>query len=199
MATEDSTTYEPSDDLRSRLAGWEKSVQGEKDARADLEKGIAAELTTDLQLTNHVLAEHLPWTPETVRLIAVAHQVPRRERRRKTEGGPVVYRPSEQLLNLLGAWNSAVDLEKQDRDKLEQAIADDLIANPTLSNAEMAEHLPWGEEQVRIIARARNVPRRSKRGTDHKVVTTGSTVKVLVPIDWYKRQKGTDPDIVSKY
>ncbi|MFF9127116.1 hypothetical protein ACF09J_28195 [Streptomyces sp. NPDC014889] len=43
------------------------------------------------------------------------------------------------------------------------------------------------------------MPRRSKRGTDHKVVTTGSTVKVLVPIDWYKRQKDTDPEIVSKY
>lgn len=204
MATTDSPPtggYEPSDRLRDCLAAWKKAVEEtEPEAREDLlEKGVAQELRDDRQLTLAVLAEHLPWTDEMLRLLMASRDIPPRERHRQSEGEPPVYKPSERLRDLLAAWHLAGDDVKKTRAALEQCIADELKAHRTLTNAEIAKHLPWSQEQVRVIARAHNVPRRRRRGSDHKVIEENGVPKaVTVPYDWYVQQPGADPSIVRR-
>ncbi|BBA98313.1 hypothetical protein RVR_4450 [Actinacidiphila reveromycinica] len=203
MATTDSppaSGYQPSDQLRACLAAWTKVVkETEPQARGALEAGIAQELRDDRQLTLNVLAQHLPWTAEMLRLLMANRDVPPRERHRQAEGEAPVYTLSERLRDLLAAWNLAVDDEKKARAELERCIADELKAHPALTNAEMAEHLPWSQEQVRVIARAHNVPRRRKRGSDHKLIEENGVPKaVTVPYDWYVQQPGADPAIVRR-
>ncbi|WP_381792908.1 hypothetical protein [Streptomyces niveus] len=203
MATTDSPPargYQPSDRLRDCLAAWKTALEEtEPRAREDLEDGIAQELREDRQLTLAVLAGHLPWTDEMLRLLMASRDVPPRERHRQTEGDSVVYKPSERLLNLLAAWNLTVSDEKKARAGLETCIADELKAHPTLTNAEIAKHLPWSQEQVRVIARAHDVPRRRKRGSDHKLIEENGVPKaVTVPYDWYVQQPGADPAIVCR-
>ncbi|WP_405893783.1 hypothetical protein OG272_16020 [Streptomyces sp. NBC_00104] len=202
MATTDSappSRYQPSDQLRERLAAWQKALdETEPAAREDLDAGIARELTENRQLNLPTIAEHLPWTAEMIRLRMAGRGVPPRERHRKSEGDPLVYTPSERLRNLLAAWHQAVDGEKKAREALEACIADELTTHVDLTNAEMAEHLPWSQEQVRIIARAYEVPRRRKRGPDHRLIMDkGKPKSVLVPYDWYVQQPGADPRIVK--
>ncbi|MGJ3558948.1 hypothetical protein ACR6C2_08185 [Streptomyces sp. INA 01156] len=124
--------------------------------------------------------------------------MPPRERHRKSEGDPPVYTPSERLRDLLAAWHLTVDDEKKAREELEKAIADDLRANPSLTNAEMAEHVPWAQEQVRLIARAHNVPRLRRRGEHVVIKEKGRPTRVVVPYAWYIQQPGADPAIVEK-
>ncbi|MFB8347962.1 hypothetical protein ACFTTN_14170 [Streptomyces niveus] len=203
MATTDSPPtggYQPSDQLRDCLAAWKKALEEtEPKAREALEEGIAQELRDDRQLTLNVLAQHLPWTAEMLRLLMAGRDVPPRERHRQTEGEPVVYKLSERLRDLLADWNLAVSDEKKARASLEQCIADELKAHPALTNSEIAEHLPWSQEQVRVIARAHDVPRRRKRGSDHKLIEENGVPKaVTVPYDWYVQQPGADPGIARR-
>lgn len=203
MATTDSPPprgYQPSDRLRDCLAAWKEAEQEtEPEARETLEKGIAQELRDDRQLTLNVLAQHLPWTSEMLRLLMSGRDVPPRERHRQTEGEAPVYTLSERLRDLLAAWNLAVGDEKKARAGLETCIADELKAHPAMTNAEIAEHLPWSQEQVRVIARAHDVPRRRKRGSDHKLIEENGVPKaVTVPYDWYVQQPGADPSIVRR-
>ncbi|MFI9806243.1 hypothetical protein ACIHEJ_18115 [Streptomyces sp. NPDC052301] len=161
--------------------------------------GIARELTENPRLNLPTLAEHLPWTAENIRLLMAGRGVPPRERHRKEEGDPPVCKPSEQLRDLLADWHQVLDDEKKARAAVDEAIADDLRANPALTNAEMATHVPWAEEQVRLIARAHNVPRRRKRGPEHKLIEDkGRPKSVVVPYDWYIQQPGADPSIVKR-
>ncbi|MEU5498497.1 hypothetical protein [Streptomyces griseofuscus] len=203
MATIDSpppSGYQPSDRLRERLAAWRTIVdETEPQAREALLAGIARELTENVRLNLPTLAEHLPWSDENIRLLMAGRGVPPRERHRKEEGDPPVYTPSEQLRDLLADWHQVLDGEKKARAAVDEAIADDLKANPTLTNAEMADHVPWAEEQVRLIARAHNVPRRRKRGSEHKLIEDkGRPKSVVVPYDWYVQQPGADPSIVKR-
>ncbi|MFD0209153.1 hypothetical protein ACFVH9_08445 [Streptomyces hirsutus] len=203
MATSDSppsSGYQPSENLLTRLAAWKKAVdETEPQAREALEAGMALELTENRQLSLPTLAEHVPWTAEMLRLLMAPRGVPPRERHRKSEGDPPVYTPSERLRDLLAAWHLAVEDEKKARMALEEAIAGELRANPNLTNPEIAEHLPWSQEQVRIIARAHDVPRRRKRGSDHRLIEDkGRPKSVVVPYDWYIQQPGADPSIVKR-
>ena len=62
-----------------------------------------------------------------------------------------------------------------------------------MTNREVSEHLPWSEEQVRLIARKYDVPRRRKRDDDHKIIEKGGQpAQVVVPYDWYKEHSGDD-------
>ncbi|MCX4458531.1 hypothetical protein OOK58_42215 [Streptomyces sp. NBC_01728] len=218
MATTDSppeSGYQPSDRLKERLAAWQASVEwhpkdGEPEpadripsvaeARDALEAGIGQELAEDLQLSLTTLAEHVPWTAENLRLLmAKRGGYPPRERHRKNEGDPRVYQPSERLRDLLAAYNLSLDTERKRLDELEECIADELRANSDLTNPELAKHLPWEQEQVRLIARARNVPRRRKRGSEHKLIEDkGKPKSVVVPYDWYVQQPGADPSIAKR-
>ncbi|PWI16018.1 hypothetical protein DI272_18980 [Streptomyces sp. Act143] len=202
MATTDSppqSGYQPSAQLRQHLDDWNKAVAAEPTARKALEDGIAVELTENRQLNLPTLAEHMPWTAENIRLLMAGRGVPPRERHRKEEGDPPVYTPSDRLRDQLAGWHLAVDDEKKARAALEKAIADELRANPDLTNAEIAAHLPWAQEQIRLIARAHNVPRRRKRGSEHKLIeANGKPKSVVVPYDWYVQQPGADPSIVKR-
>ncbi|MFD3609019.1 hypothetical protein ACFWXA_13260 [Streptomyces atroolivaceus] len=202
MATTDSppSGYQPSNQLRDSLAAWEKAVEEtEPEAREALEAGIAQELRDDRQLSLNVLAQHLPFSAEMLRLLMANRDVPPRERHRQTEGGPPVYKPSDRLRDLRSAWYAAGDHVKKTRATLEASIADELKAHPALTNAEVAEHLPWSQEQVRVIARAHEVPRRRKRGSDHKLIEEkGAPKAVTVPYDWYVQQPGADPGITRR-
>lgn len=202
MATTDSAPpsgYQPSDRLKERLAAWQRIVEEtEPRAREALEAGIAVELTENRQLNLPTIAEHLPWTAENIRLLMAGRGVPPRERHRKEEGDPPVYKPSDRLRDLLAAWHLAVDEEKKARAGAEEAVAGDLKANPDLTNAEMAVHLPWAQEQVRLIARAHGVPRRRKRGEHVVIREKGRPTRVVVPYDWYVQQPGADPQITKR-
>ncbi|MET8609756.1 hypothetical protein [Streptomyces misionensis] len=204
MAPTDSpppSDYQPSDQLRERLAAWQVlEAETEPQAREALLAGIARELTENTRLNLPTIAEHLPWSDENVRLLMAGRGVPPRERHRKEEGDPPVYTPSEQLRDLLASWHQVLDDMKKARAAVDEAIAEDLKANPTLTNAEMATHVPWAEEQIRLIARAHNVPRRRKRGSEHKLIrdSQGRPKQVVVPYDWYVKQRGADRNIAKQ-
>ncbi|MFF7602526.1 hypothetical protein [Streptomyces mirabilis] len=213
--SEPTSGYQPSAQLKERLAAWQASVKWEPEdgvpepadripsvaeAREALEAGMRQELHDDRQLNLPTLAEHVPWTAENLRLLmAKRGGYPPRERHRKSEGDPRTYQPSERLRDLLAAYNLSVDTERRRLDELEQCIADELRANPDMTNPEMARHLPWEQEQVRLIARKYNVPRRRKRGSEHKLIEDkGKPKAVVVPYDWYVQQPGADPSIVKR-
>lgn len=214
--SEPTSGYQPSAQLKERLAAWQASVEwkpedGElqaedripsvAEARDALEAGIAQELADDRQLSLTTLAEHVPWTAENLRLLmAKRGGYPPRERHRKSEGEPRVYQPSERLRDLLAAYNLSLDTERKRLDELERSIADELKANPDLTNPEMAKHLPWEQEQVRLIARKYDVPRRRKLPSEHKLIESsdGKPKSVVVPYDWYVQQPGADPRIVKR-
>jgi hypothetical protein len=106
---------------------------------------------------------------------------------------PRIYKPSERLLNLLAAWNARVDEEKKARIELEKGIAAELTEDLELTNREISEHLPWSEENIRLLARKYNVPRRRKRGDDHRIIEKdGQPAQVVVPYDWYQQHKGDE-------
>jgi hypothetical protein len=109
------------------------------------------------------------------------------------EKTPRIYKPSENLLDHLAAWNARNKELDQARKELEKAIAAELTADLELTNREVSKHLPWSEEQVRLIARKHNVPRRRKRDDDHKIIEKdGRPAQVVVPYDWYQQHKGDE-------
>ncbi|MGJ3558947.1 hypothetical protein ACR6C2_08180 [Streptomyces sp. INA 01156] len=67
MATTDSppsSGYQPSENLLTRLAAWEKAFhETEPQAREALNAGMALELTENRQLSLPTLAEHVPGLP----------------------------------------------------------------------------------------------------------------------------------------
>ncbi|MYX36525.1 MULTISPECIES: hypothetical protein [unclassified Streptomyces] len=72
------------------------------------------------------------------------------------------YRPSDELREDLRAWQDAVRAEERARHALRKRVADELKATG-VTNATIAQHLPWTEENVRLIAREYGVPRLRKR------------------------------------
>jgi hypothetical protein len=202
MATTDSppeSGYQPSAVLLERTAAWEAAKQQVPKAREALEAGMAQELTENLRLNLPTLANHVPWTAEAIRLMMAGRGVPPRERHRKQEGDPPVYKPSERLRDLLAEWHQALDGEQEARDALEACIAGELRAHPGMTDAEMAEHTPWGRDQVRLIAAKHRVPGTRKRASEHKVLRNGrgEPKSVVVPYDWYIKQPGAEQRIIK--
>ncbi|MDX2647933.1 hypothetical protein PV341_31065 [Streptomyces sp. PA03-1a] len=62
------------------------------------------------------------------------------------------YRPSDELLADVRAWQDAVREEERLRHALRKRIADELRATG-VTNRTIAQHLPMTEENVRLIAR----------------------------------------------
>lgn len=88
------TDYSPSPQLAAALAAFEKAQQAEEEARLKLRAAVADDLKT-YDITNEVIAVHLPWSSETVRGIAREYEVPRKRKptvrsikpKKRTAGG----------------------------------------------------------------------------------------------------------------
>jgi len=72
------------------------------------------------------------------------------------------YTPSSTLLTALEELEKAKDLVKERQRAVYDAIADDLRANPELTNAALVGHekIPYTQETVRKIAREYDIPRK---------------------------------------
>ncbi|MCM1964872.1 hypothetical protein [Streptomyces sp. G1] len=70
------------------------------------------------------------------------------------------YKPSDELKAALHALDLAEQELDNRRKAVRAAVANDLKANPRVTNPEMADHLPWTAETVRAIAREYDVPRK---------------------------------------
>lgn len=66
------------------------------------------------------------------------------------------YTPSDELKKALAEYEEALAIVDERRLKVYDAVAADMKAHG-VTNARMADHLPWTEEHVRKIARARGV------------------------------------------
>jgi len=75
----DMTDYRPSQELAGALAAYADAQRALEDRRVELRKAVADELKT-YDVTNDVLAGHLPWTGETVRGIAREYGVPHKRK-----------------------------------------------------------------------------------------------------------------------
>lgn len=73
------TDYRPSPELVGALAAYTAAQQALEDRRVELREAVADELKA-YDVTNEVLAEHLPWTGETVRGIAREYGVPHKRK-----------------------------------------------------------------------------------------------------------------------
>lgn len=73
-------TYTPSTALTDALRALEEAEELLKTRRAELRAAVAADLKAHPEVTARAMAEHLPWTEETVRQIAREHDVPRKRR-----------------------------------------------------------------------------------------------------------------------
>lgn len=71
------TDYSPSPQLTQALKDFADAEQAVEAARLLLRAAVAADLKTS-DVTNDVIARHLPWSSETVRGIAREYDVPRR-------------------------------------------------------------------------------------------------------------------------
>lgn len=73
------TDYTPSNQLKTALKTYDDAQAAAEEARIQLREAVANELkTTDI--TNEVIADHLPWSSETVRGIAREYDVPRKRK-----------------------------------------------------------------------------------------------------------------------
>lgn len=87
--------YSPSPELAAALAAFAEAQEAAEKAREKLRAAVAADLKA-FEVTTDVVAEHLPWSAETVRGIAREYDVPRKRRptvrsikpRKKPAGGP---------------------------------------------------------------------------------------------------------------
>jgi hypothetical protein len=70
------TDYRPSPQLADALAAYTAAQEAAEDRRVALRAAVAAELIAYSDLTNELLAEHLPWSGETVRGIAREYEIP---------------------------------------------------------------------------------------------------------------------------
>lgn len=73
------TDYSPSPQLTAALQEWRAAEAAEKAARDNLRAAVADDLKT-YDITNDVIATHLPWSSETVRGIARDYDVPRKRK-----------------------------------------------------------------------------------------------------------------------
>jgi hypothetical protein len=70
--------YTPSDDVKAALQAVKDAEDALKLRRKELRAAVAADLKANPDVTNDVMAEHLPFTSETVRQIAREYDVPRK-------------------------------------------------------------------------------------------------------------------------
>ncbi|GGX49188.1 hypothetical protein [Streptomyces noursei] len=88
------TDYTPSQQLSNALDAFAKAQAAEEAARLQLRAAVAEDLKT-YDVTNDVIASHLPWSSETVRGIAREYEVPRKRKptvksikpKKRTAGG----------------------------------------------------------------------------------------------------------------
>lgn len=73
------TDYSPSQQLTAALADYEQATEAAEAARVRLRAAVADDLKT-YDVTTDGIAEHLPWSGETVRGIAREYEVPRRRK-----------------------------------------------------------------------------------------------------------------------
>lgn len=71
------TAYTPSEQLAAALDDFTKATEAAEQARLQLRVAVAQELKT-YEVSNDAVAEHLPWSGETVRGIAREFEVPRK-------------------------------------------------------------------------------------------------------------------------
>jgi hypothetical protein len=72
------------------------------------------------------------------------------------------YTPSDRVTAAIKAVDDAKAALDERREELYAAVADDLKANPDVTNAAAAAQLPFTQETVRVIARKYDVPRKRK-------------------------------------
>lgn len=70
------------------------------------------------------------------------------------------YTPSAEVKDALRALSQAEEAVSTARKAVYEAVANDLKANPEVTNAQAAEKLPFSQETVRVIAREYDVPRK---------------------------------------
>lgn len=73
------TDYSPSPQLTAALDTYDQAQQHAEAARQALRAAVADDLKT-YDVTTDAIAEHLPWSGETVRGIAREYEVPRRRK-----------------------------------------------------------------------------------------------------------------------
>lgn len=71
--------YAPSSQLRSALDAFEQAQQAAVGAREKLRAAVAEDLRT-CDITSDGIAEHLPWSGETVRGIAREYGIPHKRK-----------------------------------------------------------------------------------------------------------------------
>jgi hypothetical protein len=71
------TAYRPSPELTKALDAFTKAQEAADQAREALRAAVAQELKA-YEVSNDAVAEHLPWSGETVRGIAREYDVPRK-------------------------------------------------------------------------------------------------------------------------
>ncbi|GGZ23582.1 hypothetical protein GCM10010387_15970 [Streptomyces inusitatus] len=146
------TPYTPSADLVTALADLKTEEAAFETARQAARRAVADELRASGQ-SNARVAEHTPWTEETVRGIANEHGIPPRPK----GGNPPTYKPSPEIAAAFAALTKAGKDYEEKRQATRKAVADDLRA-AKVSHARVAEHTPWTEATVRSIAEEHGVP-----------------------------------------
>lgn len=68
------------------------------------------------------------------------------------------YAPSDRLVSARQEYETAVQAAEEKRAALRAATADDIAADPSATNEEVAEHLPWSGEIVRQIRAEAGLP-----------------------------------------
>lgn len=75
-----SEEYAPSDDLKTALRGLEEAEELLQERRQAVRAAVAADLRTHPDVSNAEMSEHVPYTQETIRLIAREYDVPRKRK-----------------------------------------------------------------------------------------------------------------------
>lgn len=144
--------YEPSQNMRDALATLAAEEEAYEEKRQATRAAVADELRASGQSHARV-AEHTPWTEETVRGIATEYGVPPQS----PGGTPAPYEPSPAFTAALSEWGKAEQTLKEKRQDARKAVAEELRTSG-VSQAKVAAHTPWTEATVRTIAKEFNVP-----------------------------------------
>ncbi|MGA5497753.1 hypothetical protein ACPCSP_25655 [Streptomyces cinereoruber] len=148
--------YEPSQPFKDAFAALEQAEQAEADARQEARRVVADELRSSQQ-SNARVAEHTPWTEETVRTIANEFGIPP-----KSPGGsPPPYDPSPAVLKTLAdAFEALRQAEARTKEAWTAAratVAEELRTSQ-VSRAKIVPHTPWTEGTITNIAKEYDVP-----------------------------------------
>lgn len=76
-------SYVPTEELTTSLAYWKWTVEEERRARKAVRGVVAADMEK-FMVSDSEMAEHVPWTSETIRKIAHEYGVPTGRRRKLT-------------------------------------------------------------------------------------------------------------------